>query len=203
MEGKCPKFTATGQACSLPLNHPAACYHEDVARKMIQTRATMETRQLIDAMQSGQIILAKNPACKKCKGRAYSKLPNPSFSEGAQLSERHVDGKVSINGEGHTERYIEHSICSGCGGYLFTPTIKRASYATKRDKPDASTSRSIQKTHSRKLETSDLTAARIAEQNRKDSLKPKPKSARPRNYMEEAAAQAARDVDNMVNWNGR
>jgi hypothetical protein len=174
----CQKPTENGKPCCLPVGHPNKC-DSNAQPAPVMTKAGYEAQQLVDSYQRAKPILAQNPNCEKCHGRAYHELPEPD----------------SLG------RVVEHSRCAKCSGYLFVPITERTSYATKRDKPIPNAPRSIPKTHSSKLETPDLTAARLAETARRDAGKRKPKPA-PRNYMAEAYAQAARDVNAMLNWNG-
>lgn len=142
-----------------------------------------EARRLVDAYQSDRPVLKRNTNCKKCHGRAYDKLPD-------------LGKREHPRGDGETDNIIEHSICPECGGYLFTSEARRVSYATKRDREvrDGHAGPRASKTQSGKLETPDLTAARLAEAQRRAGTKqaPKPKA---RDYMAEAAEQAAKDAD--------
>jgi hypothetical protein len=177
----CPKFTAEGRRCALPIGHPNFCTYDSTPPKPIMTKAGVEAQQLVDAMQRPKLVLQRNPSCEKCKGRAYNELPENEFG-----------------------RTVEHSICSKCGGYLYTPSVERMSYATKSERSVSPVSPSVRtfKTASGKLETPDLTAARLAEEARKSINKRDTSRFGPRNYMAEAKAQADRDVQGMVNWNG-
>lgn len=213
----CPKFTVEGKRCTLPLDHPNFCVH-DPASKPVMTKAGLEAQQLVEAAQRGKIIFARNPECKKCHGQAYNELPDSTYDESAQLSVRQKDGEFSKNTEGYIKRNIEYSICSGCGGYLYIIGRKRTSYATKPERPgsltwakraaeiEANKAKEPEKLAPKTIsgiarETPDLTAARLAEHERRHPRKRN--TNRPtRNYMAEATEQAAKDVDAMMHWNG-
>jgi hypothetical protein len=197
---ECNRITPDLKRCNLPSGHPAQCYYDPAMAAQIAADSGREARRLIDSFQSGEVIIKRDPSCQKCKGRAYNALPKAVFVEGPQLSTVYEDGRISKNGEAYTAREIEHSICSGCGGYLYTYAKVRPSYATKQEVRDNPNRLSAPKRNG-KTETPDLTAARIAEQKRRTVETPRKQSA-PRNYMAEAAAQAARDVDAMTKWNG-
>jgi hypothetical protein len=177
---QCPKFTEAGKHCTLPVGHPNFC-SADPRPTPVMTKAGLEAQQLVDAYQREKPNLQRNPKCEGCHGRSYNELPDPdSFG-----------------------RVVEHSICSKCGGYTYVREVRRVAYASK---PERGSSPSISrpspaKTHSGKLETPDLAAARIAEAQRRAGTKQAPRP-KPRNYMAEAAAQAEKDYQAMTQWNG-
>lgn len=177
---QCNKFTEHAKRCTLPTGHPNAC-NADSRPAPVMTKAGLEAQQLVDQYQRAKVVIQRNPNCEKCHGRSYNELPEPDS----------------------TGRTIEHSVCSKCGGFLYVPETRRVVWASKpeRNQPEANARPSIPKTISGTRETPELTAARIAESQRRAGTKQAPKP-KPRDYMAEAAAQAARDVQGMLSWNG-
>lgn len=178
----CPKFTADGKRCTLPVSHPNQCYHDNAPPKQVMTKAGLEAQQLVDAYQRPKLVLQRDPNCPKCHGRAYNELPDADFSG----------------------RIIDHSICSKCGGYLYSKPNEQMSYATKKDKiSNAPLSKFMgKKTHSGKNETEDLTRARLAEELRRRAHKRNTSQSKAHNYLSEAMSQADRDVAAISLWNG-
>lgn len=176
----CPKFTEAGKRCTLPVGHPNFCT-ADPRPAPVMTKAGVEAQQLVDSYQREKPNLQRNPNCEKCHGQSYNELPEAdSFG-----------------------RVIEHSICPKCGGYMYTPEVRRISWASKPNaRPDNDVVQPrVPKTRSGKTETPDLTAARIAEQQRRAGTKQAP-TPKPRDYMAEAALQAQKDYNAMLQWNG-
>jgi hypothetical protein len=176
----CPKYTESGKRCTLPTGHPNFC-SADPRPILVMTQAGVEAQRLVDSYQREKPNLQRNPNCEECHGRSYNELPEPdSFG-----------------------RVVEHSICRKCGGYRYTSETRRVVWASKpeRNQRDPDGQPRVPKTRNGTTETPDLTAARIAESQRRAGTKRAPK-AQSRNYMAEAAAQAEKDYQAMTQWNG-
>jgi hypothetical protein len=201
----CNKLTPENEKCTLPAKHPNACVHDmnEFVERITRERDQESTKQLIDSIQMGTPMLAKDPHCKKCRGRAYNRLPDPVLQESAQLVSYDESIRIGKHDSGFVKRYPEYSLCVECGGYLFSASEPRNHVAEY--KPAYVSEAAVEKWRTKpagnRKDTPDLAAARIADAQRHAKARQAPNPQK-RDYMAEAARQAEIDVADISKWNG-